>query len=262
MRHPKLLLGTVALSLCFAAQTMAQSISTSPHNLNTIPNAAGTGNLSITGPRTTGEICRPCHTPHKAIYNSGSLIWNHDVNMSQSYTMYTSVHVTANSGPGGSSANPQLDSTSRLCLSCHDGLIAVDSYGGATTGTVFMQNISTKYGTGQDAIAGGTSATPVAGSDLSADHPVGVGYPGLTATVSGGYVTSESWTPVAGWNDPTQSTFTTGGVDGLPAVNLVPLPNGLVGVGCGTCHEPHDFSQLFVRMNNSSSALCLKCHNK
>jgi len=80
--------------------------------------------------------------------------------------------------------------------------------------------------------------------------------------VSGGYVTSESWSPVAGWNDPTQSTFTAGGVDGLPAVNLVPLPNGLVGVGCGTCHEPHDFTQLFVRMNNSSSALCLKCHNK
>jgi predicted CXXCH cytochrome family protein len=235
---------------------VAQSISTSPHNLNTIPNAAGTGNLSITGPKTTGEICRPCHTPHKAPYNNGALLWDHDVNLGATYTMYTAVHATQYSGPGGSSASPQLDTTSRLCLSCHDGAIAVDSYGGATNGTVFMGAISTKYGTGQDQIAGPSN------NDLSADHPVGVGYPGLTATVSGGYITSSSWTPASGYNDPTQSSFTAGGVDGLPAVKLVALPSGLVGVGCGTCHDPHDFTQLFVRMNNSSSALCLKCHNK
>jgi len=256
MRYTTLWLGAMAMCFYFTAQTVAQSISTSPHNLNTIPNAAGTGNLSITGPKTTGEICRPCHTPHKAPYNSGALLWNHDVTLGATYTMYTAVHTTENSGPGGSSANPQLDTTSRLCLSCHDGAIAVDSYGGATNGTVFMGNISTKYGTGQDAIAG------PAFNDLSADHPVGVGYPGLTASVSGGYITSSSWTPATGYNDPTQSSFTSGGVDGLPAVKLVALPSGLVGVGCGTCHDPHDFTQLFVRMNNSSSALCLKCHKK
>jgi predicted CXXCH cytochrome family protein len=261
MRHPKLWLGTVALCFCFAAQAIAQSISTSPHNLNNVETGAtyttGGATVSVTGSKTTGEICRPCHTPHVAPYNSGALLWNHDVNMAATYTMYTAVHATANSGAGGSSSNPQLDTTSRLCLSCHDGAIAVDSYGGKTNGTLFMGSIASKYGTGQDQIAGPSN------NDLSADHPVGVGYPGLTATVSGsGNITSESWSTATGFNDPTQATFTSGGVDGLPAVNLVPLPNGLVGVGCGTCHEPHDFTQLFVRMNNSGSALCLKCHNK
>lgn len=251
MRHPKLILGTVALGLCFAVQTMAQSISKSPHDLNTIPDAATGVNISPNGHATTGEICLPCHTPHSVKLNGGALLWNHTVNLSQSYTMYTAVHVTQNSGPGGSSANPMLDTTSRLCLSCHDGAIALDSYGGKTNGTVFMGTVASWA-----AIAGSTD------NDLSADHPLGVGYPGLTATISGGYVTSESWTPVLGWNDPTQSTFTAGGVDGLPAVNLVPLPNGLVGVGCGTCHEPHDNTAGFVRMNNSGSVLCLKCHNK
>jgi len=261
MRLTKLLLGTVALGLCLASKTFAQSISTSPHNLNTIETGAtyttGGATISVTGPRTTGEICRPCHTPHIAPYNGGALLWNHDVVMTSTYTMYTAVHATQNSGAGGSSSNPMLDTTSRLCLSCHDGAIAVDSYGGSTAGKTFMGTIASKYGTGQDMIAGPSN------NDLSADHPVGVGYPGLTATIStGGNVTSESWTPIAGWNDPTASTFTTGGVDGLTAVNLVPLPNGLVGVGCSSCHEPHDFTQLFVRMNNSGSALCLKCHNK
>jgi predicted CXXCH cytochrome family protein len=221
---------------------------------------AGGATLSISGPKTSNEICRPCHTPHNAPYNNGALLWNHDVNLTQAYTMYTAVHPTQNSGPGGSSANPQLDTTSRLCLSCHDGAIAVDSYGGATNGTVFMGTIPSKYSApGADEVGG---AGPVSNNDLSTDHPVGVGYPGLTATVVNGVITSSSWSAVAGYNDPTKSTFTANGVDGLAAVNLVPLPNGLVGVGCGTCHEPHDFTQLFVRMNNSSSALCLKCHNK
>jgi predicted CXXCH cytochrome family protein len=229
---------------------MAQSISTSPHNLNNAPVS-----ISPNGHGTTGEICLPCHTPHSAPYNSGALLWNHDVNLSKTYTMYTSVHVTQNSGAGGSSSNPQLDNTSRLCLSCHDGAIAVDAYGKATTGTF---TLGTAAGTSWAAIAGAGD------NDLSADHPLGVGYPGLTATVDSlGNITSESWTKTVGWNDPTASTFTQGGVDGLPAVNLVYLPgNGLVGIGCETCHDPHDNTAGFVRMNNSGSVLCLKCHNK
>jgi predicted CXXCH cytochrome family protein len=171
--------------------------------------------------------------------------------------MYTTVHATQNSGPGGTSSNPELDTTSHLCLSCHDGSIAIDAYGGKTTGSVYMGTIASFA-----AIAGSTD------TDLSADHPLGVGYPGLTttATVNNGVVaaggTGASWTSVPGWNDPTQPAFTTGGINGLPAINLVPLPNGLVGVGCGTCHEPHDNTYGFVRMNNNGSALCLKCHAK
>lgn len=250
MRPHRLLLGIVAISVFFTAQARAQlsSIVNSVHNLN---NAPASLTVNGYGNGEAGQVCLPCHTPHRAPYNSGGLLWNHDVNMAQSYTMYTTVHATQNSGPGGSSSNPELDTTSRLCLSCHDGAIAIDSYGGKTTGTVFMGTIASFA-----AIAGPSD------NDLSADHPLGVGYPGLTATVSGGNVTSMSWTAVAGWNDPTQTAFTTGGINGLPAVNLVALPNGLVGVGCGTCHEPHDNTYGFVRMSNNGSALCLRCHAK
>jgi predicted CXXCH cytochrome family protein len=129
-----------------------------------------------------------------------------------------------------------------------------------------MQNIvGYKGAIGGDAIAAGATANQVAGYDLSADHPVGVGYPGLSATIgTGGQISGEAWTPVVGYNNPTLPAFTQGGVDGIVAVKLVATggANPLVGVGCGTCHDPHDFTQLFLRMNNSGSALCLKCHNK
>ena len=257
MRHSKLWLWGVALSMCFAVQARAQlsSIVNSVHNLNNAPaslTVAGYGNGEA------DQICLPCHTPHRATsYGlSGQLLWNHDASLTQSYKMYTSTWATQNSGTGGTSSNPELDTVSHLCLSCHDGSIAIDSYGGKTNGTKFMGTVASFA-----AIAGASD------NDLSADHPLGVGYPGLTtsATVSAGAVTAGSgatWTAVAGWNDPTAPAFTTGGVNGLPAINLVPLPNGLVGVGCGTCHEPHDNTYGFVRMNNNGSALCLKCHAK
>src|ERR1019366_9944002 len=83
---------------------------------------------------SSGEVCKPCHTPHAAPYAGGSLLWNHDVDMAKSYTMYTVVNPTNNS----QSASPVLDTTSRLCLSCHDGAIAIDSYGRTNDGTVMQ----------------------------------------------------------------------------------------------------------------------------
>ena len=255
MRPHKLLLGIVACSLCFAVQVRAQvaSIVNSVHNLNNAPTSLtvnGYGNA----PGTLGQVCLPCHTPHNATSygNNGTLLWNHDVNLTQSYTMYTTVHVTQNSGVGGTSYQPELDTTSHLCLSCHDGSIAIDSYGGKTNGTIKMGTLASFA-----AIAGSTD------QDLSADHPLGVGYPGLTsaASVSNGVITG-TFTQPGGWVDPTQTGWSVGGIDGLPSVNLVLLPTGLVGVGCGTCHEPHDNTFGFVRMSNNGSALCLKCHAK
>jgi len=35
-----------------------------------------------------------------------------------------------------------------------------------------------------------------------------------------------------------------------------------MGVGCTSCHEPHDFSQVYMRVSNNGSKLCLSCHIK
>ncbi|NIA21349.1 MAG: hypothetical protein GWP05_05135 [Anaerolineaceae bacterium] len=59
---------------------------------------------------------------------------------------------------GSTVAGEELDMASRLCLSCHDGQTAVDSYGGNQ---------------GYEMITGSANI----GTDLRNDHPIGVDYP-------------------------------------------------------------------------------------
>jgi predicted CXXCH cytochrome family protein len=229
---------------------MAQSapatvtIANSPHNLN---------NVGVALPQQ--QICLPCHTPHNSQFNGGDYIWNHTVDLSKSYTLYTAVHSTRFSG---SSPAPVLDTQSRLCLSCHDGAIAVDSYGAGgapSANSTFMGTIADSFGT-----VGGGAVGGAAGNDLSSQHPIGQVYPGSSPAAGTGALTWNS-AKGSGYNDPTQSSFTAGGVGGS-AVSLAVLPNGQYGVGCGTCHTPHTYTYKFVRMDNTGSALCLRCHNK
>ena len=94
----------------------------------------------------SGEICNVCHTPHNAdSENLNSPLWNHRIT-TQTFTLYTSPTMEISPEP------PR--SPSKACLSCHDGTIALDSFGGNTEGTTFM------------------TGNPVMGADLSNDHPV------------------------------------------------------------------------------------------
>ena len=106
----------------------------------------------------TTELCIFCHTPHKAAASTYGPLWNHAVSVA-TYQLYgggvTGKGTTVNQ-PGPASAS---------CLSCHDGTVAVDAFGGATG------NDATKI-TGDALI----------GTDLRDDHPIGVAY-----TVSSSY---------------------------------------------------------------------------
>jgi len=96
---------------------------------------------------STGEICNVCHTPHNAnLADVESPLWNHSVT-TQTFTLYTS--------PTMSGLGLQPRPISKACLSCHDGTVALDSFGG-NTGATFM---------GGDATVG---------TDLSDDHPVSI----------------------------------------------------------------------------------------
>jgi predicted CXXCH cytochrome family protein len=99
----------------------------------------------------TNEICIFCHTPHNAKtvtgYNTGSApLWNHMVT-SATYTLYSSS--TLKQTP------LQPRGPSKLCLSCHDGTVAIDSLGN--------QN-GTHFATG----------TANLGTNLSDDHPISI----------------------------------------------------------------------------------------
>jgi predicted CXXCH cytochrome family protein len=128
------------LVLCVPISSFGQGIQGSKHDFSNETWANST-------------ICLPCHVPHNSLPSQGSL-WNHEVT-NQTFTMYTTV--TGQTG--------QLSGKSKLCLSCHDGVTAIDSYGGSTGSTLM-------------------TGTSVVGTDLTNDHPIGIQYPPPSATVS------------------------------------------------------------------------------
>lgn len=102
---------------------------------------------------SSGEICKPCHTPHNAQVepNGDSMVlWNHALS-GETFIMYSPLR-------SGRTIAGQPDGPSKLCLGCHDGVTAVDNYGG--------------NGGSTEVIAGDHAL----GSDLRDDHPIGIVY--------------------------------------------------------------------------------------
>lgn len=191
-----------------------------------------------------GEICKPCHTPHNAMAEAiSSRLWNHELSVS-AYTL--NGH---DSQPAGGQAD--MDRVSRLCLSCHDGTVALDSFGGAS-GTSFIGG------------KGNLSA------DLSNDHPVGLDaeYPTTGSYVNsryrGTYLMNTDGTiktdPITGASvrDPAGP-----GAKGISFATDAAQPGKLF-IGCRSCHDVHGAKQpeKLLRIDNSGSAMCLSCHMK
>ena len=76
------------------------------------------------------QICQPCHTPHNAIAAEEAPLWNHQFSTA-AYTFYTSIKDGTTMGVSA------IDGTSKLCLACHDGTVALGSFGGQV-GTNFL----------------------------------------------------------------------------------------------------------------------------
>lgn len=167
---------------------------------------------------TNDEICIACHTPHNG---DGTVdeapLWNHEVTATVAFTLYSGSTLDATVG--------QPSAESKLCLSCHDGTVALDSYGGAT-GTEF--------------IAGGD----LVGTDLSDDHPISFTYDDGLATTDGGL------------HPPSTASS---GLSGTIATDL--LFGGEM--QCASCHDVHGTANpSLLRVSNTGSELCLTCHNK
>lgn len=177
---------------------------------------------------TNTQMCQPCHVPHNAAYPTVGPLWNHaaSTTLATGYTMYTSPTGTLNSAvPAAVSAG------SYICLGCHDGTTALDSFGAET--------------------AGATTITATAqvgnGATLIDDHPISFVYDGALATADGELVTPTDLTEV------------------IPAL---PLFGGTGLLECATCHDVHNgvtAAAINIKLLNVTpvgSAICIACHNK
>ncbi len=165
--------------------------------------------------------CTYCHAPHSGL-GGVTPLWNQQLSQA-TYTPYnsTTYHQTGNT-------KPPLGVTSSLCLSCHDGTVAVGqtaAYGKITT-------------------VGSWIPGDTFGQDLSSSHPFSL------------------VTPIKDTAD-LQVSLTTQGktADPLGKVNLI---NG--NVECTSCHDPHKQSidiiaQNFLVRDGSNGQICLACHD-
>jgi predicted CXXCH cytochrome family protein len=143
----KKLAGLTAIAGLFIAGTASADISGSVHDF-----------FDETG---DGNLCAFCHTPHGADADIAEApLWDHEMTTKSYTTVYSS---------GSMQATMSGDTTtygiSRLCLSCHDGVTAVDSYGGnGFSGTNTMQSVVAWQTVGQN----------YQGADISQEHPVSI----------------------------------------------------------------------------------------
>lgn len=259
------LVGLMVLSMGSVA--LAASIKTSKHDLSS------TGHVDV---RTDdAQVCVFCHTPHNA--RTVAPLWNRNASPATTYTLYRSETLDATiAQPVEGSRNVATQgSGSDLCLSCHDGTLAVTNvvkYDFTNTG---RRTSIAPDPTAAALDSGGflkSTRTANLGTDLSNDHPVGFSYAaakaaedtrlsrggsGQPASQLAGVVTRGAQTFVSGAANPSNGT----GVD-------LPLFAGKM--ECDTCHNVHDpgtdgGSQTlypFLRGDMNASKLCFTCHIK
>lgn len=231
--------------------------------------------LSLTsvtgGPKadTETQICKFCHTPHKA--QSTSFLWNHRQTRNANESWGTDLDANAlTQTTKGTHLPSTLHSASKRCLGCHDGSVALGDTSNAGDGAPGIIAVGDPMSVGKRVGLGGIMGT---------NHPTSIPYAGQA-----GYNGITSGVPAGEVDDAVGNFFrvTNSNCDGLggycttaPAsdgrngthINLVPEAPGssVVGVECTTCHEPHNKYNFtwFLRVKNSNaSGLCRSCHNK
>ena len=218
------------------------------------------------------RVCIFCHTPHNAQAATGGVpapLWNHDIS-TVNLTPYTwaapaNLPITFNADP--------LVGPSRLCMSCHDGVTAVDSHGpDAGVGTARGNN-------------NGSQVLTSAGryiDNLSVTHPVGFLYQDAIDARPGEIIDPSSF-----FIDRVPSAAAAAAANTTPAQRAATgftyttkkISDTLYGgyLTCASCHEVHNTNNsandpsvsnpgytpnYFVWAREQNSALCLSCHVK
>ncbi len=195
----------LALALvALAAGSAGAQIERTVHNL-------AAANIKLHGDSKSVGVCIFCHTPHDARPTSG--LWNRNL-QALTYKLYESSTMQAQvSQPNGSS---------RLCLSCHDGILA-------------LSNMRVAPMSGKVANMPPLTGSASFGTDLSNDHPISFVYNSALALRTGDLV------------DPTA----------LP--QTAPLDNDRR-LQCSSCHDPHLDRPNFLRIDDRFGADCTVCH--
>jgi len=246
------LIKLTVVAATFATVTVRANVIGSPHDFS-----GEAWNVRTADPNT---VCGVCHTPHHADTTLGPL-WNHSASAIGGFTMYGNPVNGVGGAPG---ANVKFttpgapNATSLACLSCHDGTVAINSYGvdgvqglqgGIDVRVPFKANLT---------------------QNLTHSHPI-------SFTYDNALFQADKWL-----NDPDNTTVQAPvssevAFNAPVSMNLNRfLLNGNHTVECSSCHDVHAqegsaFSLqnnpnlvkiIGVDANGNGSLLCRSCHNK
>ncbi len=225
MKNPSKNLLVIPVLLCALTAQAPGQIQTQSKMLSTKHNLSVSGTGAIRA-ATEQQLCVFCHTPHVPQKYAAEQLWNRTATTTE-YTLYSSDYLTSLNYDAPNQPNPR----SKLCLSCHDGTIAIGAViNNEGTTPILMQNEVT-------VMPGG--APGFIGTSLANDHPVGYTY----NAAKDPELANRAWP----WGEP---------------VTLDP-DDASGTVECMSCHDAHDdkFGK-FLRVSNTDAALCTFCHQK
>ncbi len=200
----------MALVICTTLTASAHAqwrVRNSPHDLS----RSGPGPVRAV---TEGEVCIFCHTPHNAAPDTP--LWNR-YSAPRHYRIYNS-----------STTDARIDQPtgdSKLCLSCHDGVLAV--------GLLRSRGETDRVNTTIDRLREDHGGL---GTDLTDDHPISFRFDRALAAADHQLR--------------------------VPDAISHHLPLGKHGeLECTTCHDAHN-NRLgdFLRVTTRKSAICVSCH--
>ena len=274
-----LVLVAMMMWLSVASAARISDVRNTKHNFSSTetPDILGQGDTRTVRSQNESEICVFCHTPHGANTTEGPL-WNREIPASSTYTVYDSGSID--------STIQQPNGVSKLCLSCHDGSIAIGSVRNRAGSGGFNPSGSeipmTGTGSGGVMPAGegtGSGYTRFLGKDLRNDHPISLTYNSALVNAD------QEMRP------QTQDPIRIRGMNPRPQLEHIHLqpenrnnPTSETGqVQCVSCHDPHirdttDENIKFLRLNRLQKAapdgdgssnflpatdiICLACHTK
>jgi predicted CXXCH cytochrome family protein len=197
----------LGVPLLVFAIAFSESIVNSKHNLS----SGGPGSITTD---ETSKVCIFCHTSHNAV--NYAPLWNREES-SVVYNLYGSS--TLYSTP------EQPDGATKLCLSCHDGTIALGR-------TIYPPGDFNMLGAVGNKIP--PDSTTNLGSDLSDDHPVSFDPSAAVSAI-----------PELVHPGPTDEVR----YDAYGKLQ------------CTACHNPHDEAiPRFLTKSNLNAGLCKTCH--
>lgn len=274
-----------------STQQVIENITNTKHNLSSIDPSQllssgvlprpGSAREAEAAPGGTTEICVFCHTPHGASATGGAFkapIWNRnlDYQATANYQLYDQVWSFSFEGTLNDAAGRKPTGYSRLCLSCHDGTVALGNLlnapgSGGYQGRVTMTG---NLGPGSTIPPGSgdlTGDTRRLGLDLRNDHPISFKFDQALLLQD-----QELVNP----GPALQSPARVGDPTPLSPIRLYPGndPNTYDSVQCTSCHNPHQVNYpKFLRANwfhretnnpdpsknhPTEQIICLFCHDK